>query len=127
MQFKSYRINTKHRGGKPTDDASMWSVSEWEEIQLFTEASRNEWRAAGEHLLWAVKEKSPARAHIGNGVNCKLYIAKFRCDANMEWHGYPVSPKGKDIPPEAVLERWLKKELIDKTDKSRILKGKFNP
>lgn len=128
MQFLSYKVNPKHRVAKPTADASIWTVSEWIEVQLFADASRKNWHSTGKNFLWAAwaggEGEGPSK--IGLDPSNDLYIAKFRCDNNKEWHGYPVHPRGEDIPPEAVLELWRQEEIIDKTDKRRIQTGKFN-
>ena len=126
MQFASYKVNPKHRAGKPTKDASMWTVSEWLEIQLFGEASKNNWQSKEKPLLWAIHKHPAGLSKIGSDTSNELYIAKFRCDHNKEWHGYPVHPRGDDVPPEEVLECWRQAELIDKTDKRRIQTGKFS-
>lgn len=125
MQFFSYKINQKHRVKKPTEEASIWTVSEWIEIQLFGEASRKNWRSNGKEFLWSIYGATNGPVKIGVDTENDLYMAKFRCDHNQEWHGYPVHPRGGDIPPEPVLELWRQEEIIDKTDKRRIQTGKF--
>lgn len=125
MQFKSYKINPKHRVKSPTDNASIWTVSEWIEIQLFGEASRKNWQSNCKNILWAIYGEEVKISKIGIDTSNDLYIAKFRCDSNQEWHGYPVHPRDDDIPPEEVLEIWRQEKLIDKTDKLRIKRGKF--
>lgn len=125
MQFLSYKVNLKHRNRKPTEDISVWSVSEWIEVQLFGEASRKNWRTNSKSFLWAVYAEGGQLSKIGIDLSNDLFIAKFRCDNNQEWHGYPVLPRGDDIPPEPVLELWRQEEIIDKTDKRRIQAGKF--
>jgi len=126
MQFLSYKVNPKHRVAKPSADASIWTVSEWVEVQLFADASRKNWRSNGKSFLWAACPGSGGPSKIGLDPSNDLYIVKFRCDNNQEWHGYPVHPRGDDIPPEPVLELWRQEEIIDKTDKRRIQAGKFN-
>ena len=125
MQFKSYKVNPKHRASKPSSVASVWTVSDWIEIQLFGEASLNEWRSQDKKYLWAIYYDKGALIKIGADPENDLFLAKFRCDANLEWHGYPVLPRNEDIPPEQVLESWRLAEKIDKTDKSRIQRGQF--
>ena len=125
MQFQSYKVNSKHRVGKPTNNASIWTVSEWVEIQIFGEAARNAWRSNGKDLLWSVHANTTGILKIGLDPSNDLYIAKFRCDNNQEWHGYPVHPRNDDIPPEAVLEEWRRAKIIDNADKRRIQTGKF--
>ncbi len=125
MQFLSYKVNPRHRNRKPTQDTSVWTISEWVEVQLFGEASRKNWQSNDKNLLWAVHANGTRLSQIGLAPSNDLYIAKFRCDNNLEWHGYPVHPRGDDIPPEPVLELWRQEKIIDKTDKRRIQNGKF--
>jgi hypothetical protein len=119
-RFSSYKINLKHRASKPSQTASVWKVAEWNEVQLFGIASAKQWYKDG--IFWAVDSK---KSKIGEDLDNDLCIAKYRCDSNSEWHGYPVHPKDNDIPPDVVLEMWLKEKLIDKTDKRKIQGGKF--
>ncbi|CAE6804063.1 hypothetical protein [Paraburkholderia nemoris] len=125
MQFISYKVNQKHRAAKPTEDASIWTVSPWIEVQLFGEASRKNWRSANKDWLWAMHGHEGGAMKLGLDLQNDLYIAKFRCDHNLEWHGYPVHPRDADIPPDSILEHWRKDALIDKTMKRRIQQGKF--
>ena len=125
MQFSSYKVNRKHRGRVPTDDASMWSVSEWDEVFLFATAQASGWMKPGENVLWAIRRAGKSLCKLGDDPENPLYIAKYTTDHNSEWHGYPVHPRKDDIPPECVLERWREAGLIDKTDKKRIQGGKF--
>lgn len=123
MQFLSYKVNKKHRAVKPTENASIWTVPEWTEIQLFGMASYKNWSKDG--VLWAVMQEDSKIFQLGIDLKNNLYIAKYRCDHNLEWHGYPVHPKDNDIPPEIVLESWRTEKIIDNTDKRRIKAGKF--
>ena len=76
--------------------------------------------------MWSIRCNPNGKPQkIGDGVDSDLYIAKFRCDNNSEWHGYPVYPKDQDTPPDSILELWRLEKIIDKTDKRRIQKGQF--
>jgi hypothetical protein len=119
MQFGSYRVHTKHRISKPTAEASVWTVDNWTEIQLFADASRNGWSTPKKGWLWSI-DTINGLSPIGLDIENICYIAKFKIDHNNEWHGYPVHPRDDDIPPEAVLESWRLKSYIDNTDKKRI-------
>lgn len=123
-RFLSYKVNPKHRVARPSKTASVWRVSEWKEIQLFAIASAKGWCKDG--ILWAVMTDSSTLSKIGEDLQNDLYIAKYRCDNNLEWHGYPVHPQDTDIPPDFVLESWRSDNLIDKRDKRRIQQGKFS-
>lgn len=122
MKLSSYKVNPKHRG-KPTQRASVWTVSEWTEILLFGRAKYKKWFKGD--ILWAIEVENHQIAKIGRDLKCDLYIAKYICDSNSDWHGYPVFPKDHDIPPETVLEAWRQEEIINKADKRRIQQGKF--
>ncbi|GJJ02770.1 hypothetical protein RugamoR64_33080 [Duganella rhizosphaerae] len=124
MQFGSYRVHTKHRAGKPTEKASMWTVDNWKEIQLFSDASRNGWATPLKGWLWSIDTVN-GMSELGVDISNICYIAKFKIDHNNEWHGYPVHPRGDDIPPDAVLESWRLNSYIDSTDKKRIRSGSF--
>jgi hypothetical protein len=125
MQFKSYKVNPKHRTSSPSENASIWTVNEWIELQLFANARCKNWASIGKDILWAACNGDSGLSKIGRDLSYDLYIAKFRCDHNKEWHGYPVHPRDDDIPPEAVLESWRKEDILDKTEKRRIQTGKF--
>jgi hypothetical protein len=122
-KFLSYKINPKHRAFKPSQDASVWKVSEWDEIQLFATASAKKWYK--DKIFWAIMKKDSKISKIGEDLEHDLYIAKYRCDSHLEWHGYPVHPKDRDMPPDEVLESWREEKLIDNADKAKIQRGKF--
>jgi hypothetical protein len=126
MQITSYKVNPKHRMGKPTQTASQWTVSEWDEIQLFGEAGVKQWRSPDQEILWALRLSSNNRlSKIGKDISNDLFFAKFTCDHNKEWHGYPVYPRGAAIPPENVLELWRESNFIDKAAKKKIQSGRY--
>jgi hypothetical protein len=75
--------------------------------------------------LWSLLKRNNKLEKLGIDTDGDLFFAKFKCDHNNEWHGYPVAPRDNDIPPDAVLEAWRRENLIDKTDKRRIQGGKF--
>lgn len=125
MQIASYKVNKKHRMGKPTANASMWTVSEWVEIQIFGEAGIKKWKSPEQDILWSLLPSANRPNKIGEDLFNNLFFAKFTCDHNNEWHGYPVHARGVDIPPESVLELWRQSDYIDKTDKKRIQSGKY--
>ncbi len=125
-KFSSYKINPKHRS-KPLPNASVWTVTEWIEVQLFATASAKKW-CKDDKTFWGIIKKDSKILELGKGPeNNDLGIAKYTCDSHhSEWHGYPVHPRDEDIPPNAVLDLWLEEKLIDKTDKCRIQRGKFS-
>jgi hypothetical protein len=125
MQITSYKVNPKHRMGEPHKNASMWTVSEWVEIQIFVEAGVKKWKSPTKNVLWSLLLSDNRPKQIGRDISHDLFFAKFVCDNNNEWHGYPVYPRGADIPPETVLEIWRLSELIDKATKRKIQAGKY--
>jgi hypothetical protein len=125
MRFSSYKVNMKHRTGLPRENASMWAVSDWTEIELFVKAKSNEWRSPDKELLWSVSRDERGLTVIGHDPDNELYIAKFVHDLNQEWHGYPVLPKGADRPPQCVMDLWLGAGIINKLDKKRLMNGSF--
>ena len=125
MILSSYKVNSKHRQSKPTQNASIWTVSEWYELFVFTMAGVKEWKSPTSNILWSLLKRNNKLEKLGIDTDGDLFFAKFKCDHNNEWHGYPVAPRDNDIPPDAVLEAWRRENLIDKTDKRRIQGGKF--
>lgn len=126
-EFSSYKISPKHRvPNKPSKIVSVWTVSKWDEVQLFVTAYAKNWWYEDDQILWAIMVKDSKMSKIGEDLNNDLYIAKYRCDSNLEWHGYPVHPKEvQDIPPHKVLKEWYDNNLISKRDKCKIQKGQF--
>jgi len=129
MQFHAYKVNDKHRAAAPTEDASIWTVTAWVELHLFSEAGLRGWQSTkgGKNFLWAAYHVGGKLLQIGSDPQGDLYIAKFRCDHNQEWHGYPVLPRDDDIPPDQILEYWRQAGMVDKTEKRRIQKGQYSP
>ena len=126
MIFKAYKVKPDHRQRSSINQKSQWTVSEWAELNLFIIAYNDDWTSPNKSELWSTYGcKNIIGERMDGKLLIHLYIAKFITDANNEWHGYPVSPRQYDIPPEEVLSLWLERGLIDKTDKSRISKGKF--
>jgi hypothetical protein len=121
--FSSYKINDKHRAFKPSPKASIWKISEWEEVRLFATASDKNWYKNG--IFWAIIKTGSKKLKLGEDLDNDLCIAKYLCGSNSDWHGYPVHPKDKDIPPNEVLDLWLEEGLIDKADKRKIQRGQF--
>jgi hypothetical protein len=125
MLFKAYKIDPDHRGRMPIKDKSQWEIGEWEELILFTLAKQRDWISPKKAWLWSIHIKGGKRVKIGKDEDGDLFIAKYKTDSNDEWHGYPVSPRQFDIPPQQVLDLWLEEGFIDKADKKRIIGGKF--
>lgn len=121
MRFQGYTVSSKHRANKPTDDRTQWKVPEWKEIELFTLGHRKKWLCS-DHI-WSLVNGD---TEIGDSGICSAYYAKFKCDNNGVWHGYPVSSiKPNDKPPTKILDMWRKEELITKKQQYQIVKGKL--
>ncbi len=127
MIFKAYKVKNDHRQPSLINKKSQWTVSEWDELNLFIIAYNEDWTSPNKPQLWSTNGRENKIGECMDGKSLTdLYIAKYITDSNHhEWHGYPVSPRQYDIPPEKVLSLWLERGLIDKTDKSRIRGGKF--
>jgi hypothetical protein len=126
--FKAYKVKSDHRKPSLIAKKSQWTISEWEELILFAVAKFRGWNVSqksGKHELWSIYIQDDKRSKIGEDSSGDLFIAKYITDTNNEWHGYPVSPKLYDIPPEYILNLWLQEGLIDKADKKKIMGGKF--
>jgi hypothetical protein len=123
-----YKVHMKHRKAMPTADASVWKVNEWEEVTLFARAGLAKWSSTSKakKYLWALQNDFSVLGQglEKNGKQVELHFAKFVED-NSTWHGYPVQARGDDIPPEAVLDHWLKLSIINKAEKVKIIGGQF--
>jgi hypothetical protein len=123
----SYLVHLKHRAARPTRNASVWDISPWREISLFAKAGDRNWRSQGNDWMWSLEEDFSI---LGRGIatdgkkEVALHMSKFVLDSSL-WHGYPVRARGDDIPPEHVLDDWLKCKIIDKADKAKIIGGQF--
>lgn len=119
MQIDSYKVNQKHRKAKATADASIWKVPVWREIELFA-ISQNKSVCSKTNTSWGCDVGNI----IGEDLHNNLYFAKFVVDQKV-WHGYPVHPRNNDIPPDSILDLWLKDGLICKSQRSKISEGRF--
>lgn len=125
MKLDSYKINRKHRDQVAKDDCTQWTVSEWEEIKLFSIAKANQW-VCPKGCLWAVERSGSNLAELGRTGRDIAYMAKYVTNQNHEWHGYPVTPSRlADRPPTVILDSWRNAELITKPQQAKIIKGKW--
>lgn len=108
-----------HRGGR-RPDKNFWSPSFLppEEYSLFEKAETGDWRDAQRHI-WGISDQGNTELGL-RGER----IAKFPCPQNTgdPWHGYPVSPRERqvDTPPDEVIELWIEQEAITRVWARRI-------
>lgn len=125
MKFESYKVNPQHRGILPLKQKSRWSIDEWEELRLFILANANSWKCSKTGTLWSIYSNNQSPKKIGYDSNDDLIVAKYVCDQQNQWHGYPVSTKQFDIPPSAVLDSWVSTGLVRKSVADKMLRGKL--
>jgi len=119
MLIESYRVNSKHRANKPSKNASIWKVPTWREVELFALSQRDS-VCRQTQTSWGCDLNNV----IGVDLQNDLFFAKFVVNQNV-WHGYPVHPRDNDIPPDHVLDGWLKSGALTKPQRSKISEGKF--
>lgn len=124
MQFDSYQIKSDHRNNSRSVEKSQWAVDRWREVLLFAQAKKFGWATGGKNVLWAVENDGGALTVLGTDGSAQLVMAKYICDANSQWHGYPVLPKKHDIPPSVVLKAWKDSGLINNKQLNRWSQGK---
>lgn len=125
MSISRYVINPKHRVLNPTAQASVWRITEWAEVKLCVEAAISQWMCSKGSLWNSSVQVGDPGARLGEDTQGDLWIGKFVCDHNKEWHGYPVRPRGSDIPPTAVIEAWTAQNRISLPVARRIHQGKY--
>lgn len=117
-----YFVNPKHRAMTPTTNASICRVCQWREISLCAEAGVRGWLADG--VLWnsSMKIGEPGDV-LGEDLKGNLWVAKFVCNHNNEWHGYPVRAVGHDIPPDNAIQDWQRSGRVKLSIAQRMRKG----
>lgn len=125
MKLDSYKINRKHRNQAPKPDCTQWTISEWDEIRLFSIAKSKMW-VCPKNCLWAIEKDGVNFIQLGTTGADIAYMAKYVTNLNHEWHGYPVTPsRNADRPPTMILDSWKKEGIITKSQQSKIVKGKW--
>ena len=125
LKINSYKVNRKHRDQSPKPDCTQWTVSEWEEIRLFSIAKIKSW-VCPKNCLWAIEKDGGTVVELGTTGNDSAYMAKFVSDNNHDWHGYPVTPsRNADRPPTSVLDSWKADGIINKCQQGKITKGRW--
>jgi hypothetical protein len=125
LRFSTYKVNRKHRDQTAKHNCTQWTISEWDEIRLFSVAKTNEWKCI-KNCLWAIEKEDGDFSELGKTDKYTAFIAKYVVDNNQEWHGYPVTPsRDADRPPTEILDSWRSKNIISKAQQGKIIKGKW--
>lgn len=129
MKFSCYQVNIQHRN--QNNQKSQWKISEAEELEIFVAGLLNKWCDQTKMKIWSLPKQVGSFLQIGVerqsiGGSTKLYMAKFTCDHNGTWHGFPVSSKSvQDQPSEELMDVWYKMGLIDKSFRNKWSQGKI--
>lgn len=131
--FKRYTVNKQHRDN--TREKSQWCITTAEELDVFAHGLINNWLSENRKVLWSVfrgetdfKIGNESQSNKNQGSKClHLYIAKFTCDNNEEWHGYPISGYQNEnrYIPKKISDDWLHKKLISKKIFTKFQQGKI--
>lgn len=118
-----------HRNNSP--EKSQWSIDESEERTCFKTSLKCDLNKPL-YSSWGLYLNNNKAEYLGTTAQrepeqYQLFIAKFvDSNKNNKWHGYPANPSGKpqDIPPDDVLNDWLKKEYLRRALIRKITQGK---
>lgn len=123
----SYTSVSYHRNGNPKK--SQWSISIDEEFVCFKTSRLQKW--SSQKRGWGL-HPSNKFDEVGKLTDKEsVKIARFQENSpnnqpiKDEWHGYPADIRGKknDIPTDSVLQSWLSKGYINKSQFIRIRRG----
>ena len=101
-------------------EKSQWIIAEEKERGCFKYSLESGWNEPL-YISWGLHFENNQVVCLGKAAKnepdfCELFIAKFvDSTKNSKWHGYPAHPsnqKQQDIPPEPVLNDWLKKQYL---------------
>ena len=127
MLFDSYKVKSDHRNDAMKKHKSQWSISHWQELNLFSTAHAKGWCIQDENIVWAVLVDDASLSVVGTDSSLSsydLYIARYVCDQG-QWHGYPIAPKQYDRPPASILEKWRAAGHISNSTMNKWLQGKI--
>lgn len=132
--FQRYTVNNQHRNNN-NKAKSQWCITTNYELDIFTHGLINGWLSNDKTILWSVHRSGndtiigmESQENKNKGSKCSdLYIAKFTCDHNEEWHGYPISGYQNDSRniPKQISDDWLRRKLISKRIFNRFQQGKI--
>jgi len=122
---KSYISLYQHRGNGSLQHKNMWlrAFGPLDEHGLFCLADERAWQDAAGHY-WAVHNGGATIVGERGEI-----LSKFPANgnANVPWHGYPVSPANDgagSFPPDDFVEGWRESNVVTKTVARRIQKRK---
>lgn len=123
---KTYISRYEHRGSGDRRHKSRWcpAFGPANEHALFCVADASVWQDAAGHF-WAVHNSGSTIIGERGEILCKF---PANGNANVPWHGYPVSPSSErdgDCPPDDFVEGWRQSGVVDKTLARRIQKRKI--
>lgn len=118
----NYLVSPKHREiGNP--HKSIWIIVPAEEFACFKYTYENDWKDGNEAWGFLLDQKERLIV-LGKGLKDEeLQLAKFKKDPKAsEWHGYPCNYMANtyDVPPDAVLKKWVELHRISKAKMSKI-------
>jgi hypothetical protein len=122
VQILYYKVRSVHRRhGNP--NKCIWTISLEAEVECFRDSALKKWLENKEG--WGLKFNTQGRLEqVGvSDTKEELKIAKFvDSSSTTEWHGYPADycSRNKDRPSLKVLEDWKDKNIISKTQMSKI-------
>lgn len=123
IQSKIYTINPKHRGNVPQENCTQWVCTEADEVTFFSNSLDSNFLSKNDSYWWVVDKDHCSHIGITNINNA--YIAKFVCDNNNFWHGYPVTGMRKgDIPSDDIIAMWHSSNIIKKKYLDNLKRGR---
>ena len=122
-QPPSYRSNPPHRNRAP--EKSQWTITRDQEIAAFELAWRRSWLLSCAGWGFHYEENRLEYLGVAQDHATRLFVAKFVCDSEPElWHGYPADHrKQQDVPDEAILNRWLREDVLPAAKIRKLAKG----
>lgn len=130
----SYQVKSDHREPKwKPSEKSLWKVEEHIELDIFSYGINSEWTttSGSKKIVWSYHRASGLDNLIKIGEDHRrssaigivnLGLAKFTCDHNNCWHGYPIDP-ATDSVPSPILKLWqntLGKKLATKINQGKL-------
>lgn len=131
-EFKiQYIVNTQHRNDN--QNKSQWTIIEDDEFACFKRVVELVYIHGFDvnSVCWSLHFDDGLVIYLGeaaaNAPNSreKLFIAKFVCDNNETWHGYPANPAihTQDIPSSDLLDYWLSQGYLTRAKIRKIARG----
>ncbi|MDC5012940.1 hypothetical protein Q5X75_10710 [Acinetobacter baumannii] len=130
----SYQVKPDHREPKwNASEKSLWKVEEYIELDIFSYGINSKWTTStgSKKIVWSYHRDSSLDNLIKIGEDHRrspsigivnLGLAKFTCDHNNCWHGYPIDP-ATDSVPSSILKLWqstLGKKLTAKINQGKL-------